>query len=72
MVSFTGIRNTRGRTHWEGVEENKINFGHTGFENLLGNLSGGIQKAKGFMNRELRGKIRDDTQIWEPSAWERI
>lgn len=22
------------------------------------------------MNRELRGKIRDDTQIWEPSEQE--
>ena len=66
LVPFTGMGNTRGRAHWARVQGNKIKCGHTGFENLLRNLSGGIQKASKFMNRLLRGKVRDETWIWEP------
>lgn len=43
-----------------------IKFGHTGLETLLINLSGGIQKASKFMNKLLRGKVRDETWTWEP------
>lgn len=67
LVPFTGIGNIRGRGHWEGLGEKKIAFRHTGFENPLRNLSGGIHKASTFMNRELREKIRDEPWIWEPS-----
>lgn len=53
---------TGGRAQWERVEEDEINFGYTGLENPLRNLSR-VQKANGFINRELRCEIRDEMEM---------
>lgn len=67
LVPFTGMGNTGGRVHLEGIGDDKINLGYTGFENHLRNLSGGLQRVNEFMNRLLKDEIRDKTWIWEPS-----
>lgn len=43
-MPLTGMENTGKRAQWEGIEEDKINFGHTRFENPLRHVSGVSRK----------------------------
>lgn len=56
--------NTEARAYLEGIGDDKINLGYSGFENHLRNQSGGVQRVNEFMNRLFKGEVRDKTRIW--------
>lgn len=53
-MPLTGMGNTGKGTKWEGVEEDKINFGPIGFENPLRYVSG-VSRNPWIYEQKARG-----------------
>lgn len=72
LVPLPGMGNTGGRAQWGRVEEGDINFGHTGLENPLRNLSWVSRNGSSGVVSEMRYGVGRHQSGSRTGAWEKI